>query len=549
MLRDLTRTMFFKAGFNVKAEQGQDALWKIVLDLRKWVLGKAKRSGFDFPSDSRTWTRVKHGTSIKSSDGSTSLTSCLHIDDGIFTWACVLIEDKGAPAGTSPREWVTEIGFKGTSQEEGRFSVVLSYEDRPGFIGKLQDDPDPSVPGIVAITITDKELFCSESGIKIGLDAMEITPEFAALSLIIDERRQLPVVLIAPTATGELPLNPESLAHALGPNALVLYTNNCDVISALNRDLERFELQCLNGSLRVYSPKPAVDQPGEFTRHRYIAANDLRSDPEDAVLMLRRALAQDVHFWTSLLRIVDVKRMNWASSNEKRFEAKKGELEDEVFEEMLKAEKKVNNVERKLNFALQERDELREENYQLKARCDSYEQAFKSPTIQSRDKRLYEFLSAMSGLPKKPDEVAKLAVAVFSFEIDFSERGWSSLVNCTTDSNILWAALKDISLILHPMFAHHKSIDIASEFSRQSKFSYARSEGKQTRKDPKLMAQREDTYNGRKIFIEKHISSSTGDPSSKNFLRLYFDYDTPSEKIVIGQCGGHMNNYTTKSLH
>ena len=63
------------------------------------------------------------------------------------------------------------------------------------------------------------------------------------------------------------------------------------------------------------------------------------------------------------------------------------------------------------------------------------------------------------------------------------------------------------------------------------------------------MAQREDTYNGRKIFIEKHISSSTGDPSSKNFLRLYFDYDTPSEKIVIGQCGGHMNNYTTKSLH
>lgn len=182
MLRDLTRTMFFKAGFNVKAEQGQDALWKIVLDLRKWVLGKAKRSGFDFPSDSRTWTRVKHGTSIKSSDGSTSLTSCLHIDDGIFTWACVLIEDKGAPAGTSPREWVTEIGFKGTSQEEGRFSVVLSYEDRPGFIGKLQDDPDPSVPGIVAITITDKELFCSESGIKIGLDAMEITPEFDALS-------------------------------------------------------------------------------------------------------------------------------------------------------------------------------------------------------------------------------------------------------------------------------------------------------------------------------------------------------------------------------
>lgn len=378
---------------------------------------------------------------------------------------------------------------------------------------------------------------------------MEISPDIDAFSLIIDAGRELPVVLIAPTASGELLIDPQSLAQALGPNALVLYAKDSVAILALNQELERFNLQCHNGALRVYAPRPAVDQPGEFARHRFIAARELRGNPEGVKAMLRRALAQDVHFWTNLLRIENVRRMNWMSSNEKRFKIKKGELEDEIFEEMIAAEKKVAAAEQERDLALQEQNELKEENYQLKARCDSYEQAFASPSSQFCDSGLRELLSTMPAFPKKPREIAQLAVATFPGEIDFSERGWSSLDDCMTDLDVLWAALRDVALILHPLLAGKGSTDIAAEFSSRSKFNYARGEGRQTRKDPKLMAQRKDTYQGREIFIERHISSSTGDPASRSFLRLYFDYDTPSGKIVIGQCGGHMDNYTTRSLH
>lgn len=178
---------------------------------------------------------------------------------------------------------------------------------------------------------------------------------------------------------------------------------------------------------------------------------------------------------------------------------------------MIEAERKVDNAER-------ERNQLSEENYRLRMRCDNYEQAFKfSSGSRFYDDSLRKFLSTMPSLPKRPCEVAQLAAKVFSDEIDFSERGWSSLDRCTADLNVLWAALRDIATVLHPMLASKESIDVAAEFSSKSRFKYARGEGRRTRKDPKLMVQREDMHQGKKIFIERHVSSSTGDASSKNF--------------------------------
>lgn len=163
--------------------------------------------------------------------------------------------------------------------------------------------------------------------------------------------------------------------------------------------------------------------------------------------------------------------------------------------------------------AEEERNELREENRQLKARCDCYEQAFRSSDMPGRDSDSRELLSEMTGLPKTPHEVAQLAVSVFCNEIDFSEQGWASLDECTTDPNVLWTtALGDIARILHPLLASDESVDVVAEFTSKSRFNYARSEGKQARKDPKLIARRKDAYQGREIFIERHISSSTGRP-------------------------------------
>lgn len=69
----------------------------------------------------------------------------------------------------------------------------------------------------------------------------------------------------------------------------------------------------------------------------------------------------------------------------------------------------------------------------------------------------------------------------------------------------------------------------------------------QTHKDPKLMKEREDEYLGRAIEIETHISSKTGKPTDSKFLRIYYAWDAPSGKIVIGDTR-HLTNYSTRSM-
>ncbi len=88
---------------------------------------------------------------------------------------------------------------------------------------------------------------------------------------------------------------------------------------------------------------------------------------------------------------------------------------------------------------------------------------------------------------------------------------------------------------------------MSAEFGANSKFKLARGEGPQTRANGKLMRQREDFYQGRPLCIEPHISSSTGDPNSPQFIRIYFGWDVESAKLVIGETR-HLTNATTRKL-
>ena len=80
-------------------------------------------------------------------------------------------------------------------------------------------------------------------------------------------------------------------------------------------------------------------------------------------------------------------------------------------------------------------------------------------------------------------------------------------------------------------------------------------EGKQTKKDSKLMSIRKDTYsykitNGVKkeisIDITPHVGFGNKEP---DLLRVHFHIlkDEDICRIVIGHCGRHLDNYTTKT--
>lgn len=275
MLRDLTRTMFYKASFDIEADPNQDALWELVREIRRWLKHKAERDGFSLPWDTPEWTRIKNGETVKSSCGKVSLSSCLHVENSIYTWACALSEEKASNDGLAPRQWVTEVGFCGESFEKGEVSIVLSYGDRPGFIGELQEEPTPSIPGLVWRLIHSDKLRCSASGVPITDDAEQIENVDSVFNMIANPERETPVILLTPTSSGHLLIPPDKLATTLGPNAIVVYTCNSSTLCKLNALLEPYELECYGGALRVYVSIPDIEKPGEYARHRYISRRDI----------------------------------------------------------------------------------------------------------------------------------------------------------------------------------------------------------------------------------------------------------------------------------
>lgn len=112
---------------------------------------------------------------------------------------------------------------------------------------------------------------------------------------------------------------------------------------------------------------------------------------------------------------------------------------------------------------------------------------------------------------------------------------------------MVWNALHDLCAIAYPLFASHDAGDYAKKFNSQSTFELKRGAGKMTRKDSRLMAQYQDTYQGRAINAEAHLAKGNDD-ASPNSLRLYFVFDEETGRIIVSHIGKHLDNYSTRYL-
>lgn len=552
---DLARTMFYKARIDIKGEQDDDILWSLVLLVRGWALYKARRDGYTLPSRISEWSNFKNGSSMQSEDGGVHLDSVLHMNGDVYTWAARYRETSRL-RGFAARDWITEIGFDGRTNNEGTVSIIVSYYDAPGFIGNIQDAPSPSIPRLVAKILESKSMACSLSGVEVHNKAIVFGKNDVSglYSLICNSDRDIPVILVSPQSDGKHEVEPNKIVKYIGPNALVYYTSDVSAMEALNQKLDDHKLRCSNGMVRVYSGKPNVEKKTDYRRHRPIRVGDIhRIGREGVYRMLRRALAQDVHFWETATRLEDVRRLNRESSREKKIYREKIDIQDRAWEELagpiseLESENAslkdmIEAKDDKIDTLSEENKQLRKERYELNSRCEAYEASFGDD--RNTDTDLHECIRAMDRIPCTCHDVARVIVDAFPDRIDFSDRGWKSLDECESTPSTLWMALHDMCTKLHPLMCQG-DCDIAKEFGDISNFEYARSEGRQTKKSNDFMAQRKDEYKGVPINIETHICSRTGKPKDDKFARVYFDWLPEEEKLIVGATA-HLDNFSTR---
>ena len=188
---------------------------------------------------------------------------------------------------------------------------------------------------------------------------------------------------------------------------------------------------------------------------------------------------------------------------------------------------------------------LASKDFDIKQITTEFEKAKRLLSIKSSK---IEAISNLSALPKTVSEAIKLIEALFPENIAFSEEAKKSAREASNVSiDTAWPCLFKSATTLHELFfnaSEKESVDIQKEFRNRTGFELAMTEGKQTKRDPNFSKLRTIVYEGKEISIVPHVKSGS---KKSNLLRVHFCPDNDNRKIIVGHCGGHLNNYTTKS--
>lgn len=559
---DLSATMFYKVKFSVSPKNpSDDLLWKIVLHIRDWQAGKWNKYGKTvLPKDARQWSNIKNGGRIITDSNTVYIESeyFSSVSGNSQLWACKIIENPPAERGMAPRSWTTEIGYEFGEGNSAIFSCVLSYEDRAGFIGPFQDTPNPSIPWLIKNIVQDDSLIVCYgsdriSGSPIKLDVGD-WPSF--LSRIEDGQRQLPYIYISPreidreTHETELLINPEQLAEVVYGNAVVFFSTDM----GFTREMSYMnpEYACYNGAIKVYQPGAK-----EIYRHHFLGAQVIEDNGADTIVgYLRRAFSQNVHFYDTFFRVEECRQKKEDYERRQRVSEQIAHYKTQLVQAKDAAKEQVDQAEMQALTMLEEEERLR---LQAESDRDEYKALFEKEKakvygLNTQAEQMRAAMLENEGLrrsvesrtlfPERPSDVYSVVYyfeEVFSDKIIFSDDAKKSLKNCEIDADELWKVFFALSTVMLPLYLSGSG-DIYAAFRAKTGIDCARGEGAMTRKDRALMRQYETVVGSETVDIEAHITYPRQGQS------IHFGYSPERKKIVVGHCGEHLDNYSTRKV-
>lgn len=547
-MKDVNSHIFYKAKFEVQALTEVDLLWKVVDSIRRWITFKLnyKKPRHVITQSKQQWSYFKKGGKLYDLQRlnrvyAESVYYQQEDDPASVCWACRIIEKPEPESGYATREWITQIGYRSIDKDRAEISYVVTYSDFAGFIGHCQPVPKANVPKMIRFLMDDPELRCTIGPHALSRDPLKLQPgdypEFE--KVLMDPAREIPVIYISPRSQKEedmepvLMIQPQALAECVAANALVYYADTVDFSQEMEY-LIHPEYRCSGGMVRVYRPHVDPQTDGDASRHRFLTAAFIESQGQENVLnIFRKALAQDVYFYESFFRMNDCRLLIERQKNQAAI--------DQAENAFVEASDEVNLLELEIR-------ELKEELKRVNMERENY--LLRIDELCSRERSggtggVADHIRSIGKYPESPLEIVRYFETAFPDRIAFTDRGIRSLGECTTKSSFLWEALHHICTTLYDLLKQRHPTAPA-EFKRLTGWECSRCEGSMTRDNPRLMKQFKDHYKGQEIDIEAHVKNGTRESDPK-FVRIYYAYDPAvADKILIGHCGKHLENYSTQ---
>ena len=560
-MQDLNSTMFYKANFNVTANDSTtDILWLLVLEIKNWLTGKWNIENHQIVcEDNIVWTSFKFGSRIFDQEQTNHVygESVRYEDEeeGTESWACKIVEKSDPKESFAPREWTTEIGYQASGNSVATISYVVTYNDMPGFIGLCEEAPGISVPRVITSLFSNSRITCTIGPTKLSTDPVWLNlgdyPIFE--KEVFSSEREIPIIYISPCQEylednelrKKMLVNPFMLAKSVAGNAIVYCSNDTRYADEMRWYIDN-RYSCYGGAIRVYRPQINTKDPNDRYRHRYINASFIQEYGEEAVYeIFRRAFAQDVHYYETMFRLETCKELIEGELRNQRLKALRSKSEtevDEAYQAFIDESERRELAEQNARAYKDDLEREKSYNYNLQVQLEALrETAEQTKLIESASKEI----RGITEYPNTPQAIAKYFEKVYPDRIAFTERAYRSMVDCVTKNDYLWEVFYHIVIDLYDLL-HDNPAQAFKEFSEQTGWDCSRGQGKMTRVDKDLMRQYIDHYNGQEINIEAHIKNGNKDNDPKS-VRIYFAYDPQvTDKIIIGHCGKHLDNYSTR---
>lgn len=455
------------------------------------------------------------------------------------------------------RRWSAEVTLRNNEDGTIRFTTVVKHWMIPYYIGEYPEPPSASVPSYVRAILSDRALMCRRGDAVIQCRPVTVTTRNArqVYERLMSKDRLLPFVLLAfHTASNRLLLDASRLADALLGNANVYVLAAQSAVDEMNYYLGEV-LSCEPGTARVYVPHVDRDDPANARLHRYLSASFIEQHGEDVIV---RFLTNGLVRNGATFRLGDLTAFADIFSERRKHAIKKLAAETEgrtqeasmVWDENERLAAEASNWE---SLAIQydsENGQLREENNGLKYRIDEADR------VRQRIDDLQSQLAGipqLSALPTTLAEILERLVKLFPNRIVATADALAAAEEYSNEQGRFWCKLEQLALgwkmvfdaatHLYELIFHEQSKRLEEDFDAVSQFELAMNEGKQTKKDAKLMRLRKTTHKDREYDITPHIKYGNRAPK---MLRLHFAIDRDARLLIIGHFGDHLDNYSTR---
>lgn len=441
------------------------------------------------------------------------------------------------------RLWYSDIGLK-KEPKAVIVSIRVSYARNAEDLSHDHEDPKPSVPVVVRYILQDNHVFSGRPEFRL----LEVPIRFddpgsgkALCDFIQSPDRRYPLVVFngdSPAFTQEA----GKLARELTGKCLVaIIANNTELAEEIKLFLPT-EFRISFGHFRVFFP--FSERRNSPLRHRWY---DIRSEEyfEHRQGVVNGLLRNHSLIEAGAVETVDEVRRLVAREELMKLKAETPDQQkqlSEFLDEHSKVATERDNYRQEAAAYANEVDRLESEVGRLEWRCKEYQARLDA----SGNEPSQDLSKLMPTLPTSLEQAAETAARFFS-KLVITEKALESARDYSECRSIVeaWEMLRHMNDALHRLKFDEGQKDLERSFKDQTGYELAMSEGRNTKRDNKLMNLRILRIGDREYDITPHLKHMNNEPKS---VRIYFAFDEDIKKIVVGHIGRHIPNATSRTL-